>query len=364
MSKSNCGNIGNNTDEMDNNKEKGKLMTRLIVLTIIMMVATTLSAQINYQRQYDYVCEPETLRSSFPSDTLLTDACHDIEWVFPPLYPPLDPGEMGYYDAPAVRLPNPTDREKHGLRGAVRSVTDTICHNVTMTSLGPIRHGYSVYQLIFDTTGRQVEDFLYNSGDNKPFRHGLHAYDTCGFPVLNSLIDENGDTMFVCRWRNFHDAVGNLLLSVMTDGEGMDTTWYRYQFTTDSALRETYEKNQLVYRDVYHSTPQGLRLTLALSHPANGRLTTIQKYTYGERLERYVIYGLYTSEVGEHRYTYSEQGDKVREEFWRLDGKRMESADTYSYRYDAHGNWIERLETRLDNGKTHYTLTKRIIEYY
>lgn len=327
----------------------------------MLMATTGLSAQINYQRHYDYVCEPETLRSSFPSDTLLTDACHDVEWVYPPVYPPLDPAIMGYYDAPAVRLPNPTDREKHSLCGAVRSVTDTISHHVQMTCLGPIRHGDYVQQLVFDTMGRQVEDFFYNEGDTLPFRHGLHAYDNYGFQTFNCLIDEQGDTMFVCRWHNYHDLAGNLLLSVMADGKHTDTTWYRYQFTTDSALRETYEKNQLSFHDVYTSTPQGLRLTLALSHPANGRLTTIQEYTYGEHLERYSIFGLYSSEIGEHRYTYNEQGDKVKEEFWSLDGERMVEASTYSYRYDVHGNWIERLETRPNN---EYTLTKRIIEYY
>lgn len=330
----------------------------------MLMATTALSAQISYQRHYDYECEPEELRSSFPSDTLLDDACHSVELVFPPLYPPLDPGKMGYYDAPAVRLPNPTDREKNHLRGAVRSVTDTVSYNVKMTRLGPIRYGYYVQQLIFDTTGRQVEDFLYNEGDTQPFRHGLHAYDSYGFPTLNCLIDEQGDTMFVCRLRNYHDAVGNLLLSVMTEDQRTDTTWYRHQFTADSALRETYENNQLAYRDVYKSTPQGLRLTLALSHPANGRLTTTQEYIYGERLERYREFGLYSSEVGEFRYTYNEQGDVIRKEFWRLDGKRMEMAVTYSYRYDDHGNWIERIETRPDNGKTRHNLTKRTIEYY
>lgn len=342
-------------------------MLRPVILTIMLMVMTVLSAQIKYQSHYDYECEPESLLSSFPSDTLLNDACHIIVWMQTSshTYPPVDPATLGYYDSPAVRLPNPTDREKHGLRGAVRSVTDTVCHNVSMTRLGPIYHKYCcVQQLIFDTTGRQVEDYFYNYGDRQPFRHGIHAYDSCGFPTLNSLIDENGDTMFVCRWRNYHDAVGNLLISVMTDEEGTDTTWYRYQFTSDSALCETYENNQLSMRDTYHATPQGLRRTMTLSHPVNGRLTTIQKYTYSEQLERYSIVGLYSSEIGERRNIFNEQGDIKEEEFWSISGKRLEMTVTYTYRYDAHGNWIERLETCPDNGKTRHNLTKRTIEYY
>lgn len=43
--------------------------------------------QIEYNHEYDYECEGTLFLSSFPMDTLLSDACHVVVYMLPPTFP-------------------------------------------------------------------------------------------------------------------------------------------------------------------------------------------------------------------------------------------------------------------------------------
>ena len=59
----------------------------LPVILAALLLPLAAHSQTEYNHEYDYECEPTLYLSSFPMDTLLSDACHTIVYMLPPTYP-------------------------------------------------------------------------------------------------------------------------------------------------------------------------------------------------------------------------------------------------------------------------------------
>ena len=75
------------------------------------------------------------------------------------------------------------------------------------------------------------------NNDSSALHHSFHFPDNQGTDTLVIALDEKGDTTLACRFRNWYDCVGNLLVRTLDDGQKKDTIYFRYQFTADSSTR-------------------------------------------------------------------------------------------------------------------------------
>lgn len=59
----------------------------LPVILAALLLPLAAHSQTEYNHKYDYECEPSLFLSSFPMDTLLSDACNVVVYMLPPTYP-------------------------------------------------------------------------------------------------------------------------------------------------------------------------------------------------------------------------------------------------------------------------------------
>lgn len=444
---------------------------RQSLFIFLVLMSSLAHGQIEYNHEYDYECEGTLFLSSFPMDTLLSDACNVVVYMLPPTFPggldslnahvrrllpppssgeegrlivslcineegqvynvsnlnsgnyhlwyswekavdsalkalprwnpardsdghhtgtcwisvalrystaggvqvtgtlgdafpPADPAQMGYYLSGPVPLSITTDLEHHDLRGPVRSMENTLHHGTKMKGKTlQYKNKYtSIYH--YDRQGRMTESLFDIDKDSTAYRHSFYFPDNHGTDTLTIMLDEKGDTMYAIRRRNWYDCVGNLLVQTLDDGQKKDTTYFRYQFTADSSLREEYEGGKPRYREVFDHLGH---LTATYNNYFDGRYYIKSSFTYGEdglantsRLD-----GCSGEDCGISKTKRNQHGDPTLIENYDSDGHPVETRTYSGYEYDDHGNWTARLETiHPRKGKADSTYTTRRILYY
>lgn len=445
-------------------------MQRTLFIFLILM-SSLAHGQIEYNHEYEYECEASLFLSSFPMDTLLSDACNVVVYMRPPTfpggrdslnahirrllppppsgeegrlivslcideegqvynvsdlqngnfhlwyrwekaidsamkalprwnparesdgrhtstcrisvslrystergvevtgtlgdaYPPADPARMGYYLSDPVRLPITIDLMMHNLRGPVRNMEETRHHGATMKSNTLQYKGKYTSIYHYDPQGHMTECLFDIDKDSIVFRHSFYFPDNHGTDTLTIMLDEKGDTMYAIRRRNWYDCVGNLLVQTLDDGQKKDTTYFRYQFTADSSLREEYEGGKPRYREVFDHLGH---LTATYNNYSDGRFHIKQSFTYGTDGQESTtcLDGCMGADCGLSRTKCNTHGDPTLIENFDTDGHPVETRTYSGYEYDDHGNWTARLETiQPSKGKADSTYITRRILYY
>lgn len=443
----------------------------LPVILAALLLPLAAHSQTEYNHEYDYECEGRLYLSSFPMDTLLSDACHTVVYMLPPTYPggkdslnaqlrrtlppppsgeegrltvslcineegevfdvsltdnniylwinwktaidtamrtisrwnparcdgsrtstcwipvglryskargvevtgtlgdafpPADPSHMGYYLADPVRLPIITDLEIYGLHGPVRSMEETGTRKSTIVTNGKTRQyeNKTVNIHHFDRQGHTTESLVDANNDSTALHHSFYFPDNQGTDTLIIALDEKGDTTLACRFRNWYDCVGNLLVQTLDDGQKKDTIYFRYQFTADSSTREEYRDGMPCQREVFD---RNKKLTTSYINFKNGRYHIKQTIAYDEnglestRRDEWTLQpDIHTSKTKHNRH-----GDPILIEYYDNDGHLVETRTYTEYKYDGHGNWTACMETsRLSDGDVSTTYVTRRILYH
>lgn len=279
-------------------------------------------------------------------------------------FPPADPERMGYYLADPVRLPITTDLEQHNLRGPVRSMEETRHHGAKMKSKTlQYKNKYTnIYH--YNRQGQMTESLFDIDKDSSAFRHSFYFPDNHGTDTLTIMLDEQGDTMFAIHRHNWYDRVGNLLVQTLDDGQKKDTTYFRYQFTTDSSLREEYEGGKPRLLQVFDHLGH---LTTTYINYTDGHYHIIQSFTYDTDGQECTsrIDGCMGADCGLSKTKRNQHGDPILIEDYDTNGHPGGKRTFSEYEYDTYGNWTARMETcHPCKGKADSTYITRRILYY
>jgi hypothetical protein len=256
----------------------------------------------------------------------------------------------------------PTDLEKLRLNGKVKSLHETRINEVQPGDSA--QSGEVTYKKLskFSAQGFESEKIIYNNNGKSSKIH--YVFDSRGYPVGLKEYTETGDLWL------------NVLYILDEEGNKLEA---EFDWTSKRGYDEIREKSEQLYelldrnpwdRIVYDNDYRGFHLEEKYMK-ANG--TTLFRFTFKYDLHGNKVEMIYFNSKGrtswETKYKYDRNNQLVKSIIYK--SNRVAAVSTYTYKYDAHGNWVNRLEKRdvnyniltanLEEGNF---LTKREIEYY
>lgn len=249
------------------------------------------------------------------------------------------------------------------------------------------------YRLSYHYEGdRLAEETSFGPGE-EPLYTWLHAYDDRGRLTSLSGYDDQGRLEYKTLYS--YDDAGRLLTETSYSADETlsyeaqqrydqgytRSTVYFAQGAPEYRLEETFDISAHRLTEASYSPSQDLQYRVAYSYSERGDLTAENAFaedgsleyrlenSYDEagRLLETVEYDADTEPFYRYNYAYNEVGDITKRESRGVDGSG--SALTYSYLYDAQGNWTERrtekLVTRFGEDVLEPSeVTRRTLTYY
>ncbi|MDY5969731.1 MAG: hypothetical protein SPJ13_06950, partial [Bacteroidales bacterium] len=216
----------------------------------------------------------------------------------------------------------PMDATIDGFKGLIKS-----CHTTTYEAL--VQNDKMVH-------GPVMEVLTSNYGRN-------------GYRKTMEFLGTKDSVLFRSRYK--HDGFGLTTLEqiVAPDESIIGRTYYLYN--ANNVLTEWYVEDaerQVENRVLIHYDAQG-RVDKRSYNDAFNEIFKRENYTYGPdgNIQKTVVFDITGTKVQEWRYEYDEHNMPVSQTLYDYSESAVEpevSFVVYKYKYDQHGNWIQKVE--------------------
>lgn len=219
--------------------------------------------------------------------------------------------------------------EQNNMRGAVRTVTETVYLPLSDTLVFGYRMTFE-----YDTLGNQTSGTRYDESDSVKSR-AVYSYGGNLREATGTVYNSSGEISAV--YRNEYGRNGLLSTSSMCLPDGTLQTVYRYEYDSEGHLSAVYGydgNKTVISKDIY-----------------TGGTPPMAQEHYGPDGTLSVRYGFSHDSLG--NYTSLSV----------LDGHSNDTINviSYSYQYDSRGNWTEK--NSVSSGDT-ISVVRRAIDYY
>lgn len=220
--------------------------------------------------------------------------------------------------------------EQNNMRGTIRTVTETA---YLPSSSDTLAFGYRMV-FRYDTLGNQTSGTSYDVSDSVISR-AVYTYSGNLRDVTGTVYNSSGKISAV--YRNRYGRNGRLESSSVCLPDGTPDVVYRYEYDSEGHLSAVYGYDgdkTVISKDVY-----------------TGGTPPLTQEHYGPDGILSVRYG----------FSHDSLGNDTSLSI--LDGGSNDTVNVirYSYRYDANGNWIEKISA---SGDDTVSVVRRSIEYY
>lgn len=235
----------------------------------------------------------------------------------------------------ASRLP---DAGQEGLSGPVRTVETTIERTIDGKPVLEKRE-----TLTYATSGDLVERLVYSGGAVSATL--TYSYDAAGVRhITSTTLDGVGNELPSTRLK---PSVNPAVAAASRTADG------RFAFSATY----TYTAGGRIIDERLYAGTDASRSAVPLTWSAT-RFGAI-----GLAIERQVFSGSPERRVSRETFTYGDDG-RVSESFRYGPGNVLPIKTTYTYKDDAHGNWVERTEAVTIAGQPVVTVRRRTITYF
>ena len=224
-------------------------------------------------------------------------------------------------------------------------------------------------------TVRSVQTESYEAKRNNPtpvkaihLETYLTKYTREGLKERTEYLSGTGSLTYYAAYKR--DAYGNIILETIRDPKELALGKTLFSYTDKNQVREEYIfsgynelENAISYhydakgnciRKIYMVEGQNITETHEQSYDTSNQLATvsISNAKGKKKMEILYEYDTYQNPITTNTFDYTLAEVKLR-------------AETFEYEYDAYGNWIRKIQYRLEKEKlVPYYIYERKIEYY
>lgn len=235
-----------------------------------------------------------------------------------------------------------SESRQDGLLGPVQSVTSYMYEadkndNGVMINGAPLEHMETIYA----RNGQRKSMTFLSTVEDVVFRT-RYKHDAFGQTTLEHVVDNNEH--IIGRTYYIYDQNFVLTESYVEDAERQVENRIRYKYSDGKLSERSYNDplNNIYRREVYTYNPDGETILKTVVYNRQNKKMQEIRYEYDENRQCTSV----------TRYDYSEQEPEV-------------TINLYSYQYDDHGNWINRVEYRLESDeRIPEYITERTITYH